>query len=169
MGGRGSYSSGASAAADAEAANRYYIVAGVRHEQLVKLGATDGDIARIYKRYHANRLSGMGKRDSMIAAESDFRNRAKSGTGKSSSTSKRQSSGGKPSGMSKTLYERYKAQGFSESEIAKIWDDTKRTRKRMSSKSSRARPESQVTSTTYENAQRRMQKNVNGWFGRGMG
>lgn len=169
MGGRGqtSRTGGMSADTAAKAANRYRITSGTRYDQLVKLGATQEDIASIYGRYRANLMSGMGRRDSMVAAERDFRQNAIPENGKSPDG--KRSSGGRPSGMSKTSYDRYKAQGFSDAQIAKIWDDTKRARKRMASSPSRARSEEQVTTTTYERAQRRLQKDVDKWFGRGSG
>lgn len=68
--------------------------------------------------------------------------------------------------MAKESYDRYKSQGFSDAQISKIWDDTKRARERMASGQSKARSEHEVTTTTYENARRRMDKEVAAWFGR---
>lgn len=68
-----------------------------------------------------------------------------------------------PNGMSRESYERYKSQGFSQSEIEKIWRDTQAVRKRELRKE---RTEQEVTSTTYERAQRRLQRDIDNWFRR---
>lgn len=68
-----------------------------------------------------------------------------------------------PNEMPRESYERYKSQGFSQTEIEKIWRDTQARRRRGLR---RGRTEQEVTSTTYERAQRQMQRNVDKWFRR---
>ena len=68
----------------------------------------------------------------------------------------------KPDGMTDEIYGGYLEQGFSESEIAKIWQDTLYFRAKLAEK----KDEREITCTNYENAQRRMTKDVENWMGR---
>jgi hypothetical protein len=71
-----------------------------------------------------------------------------------------------PNGMSKDVYERYKSDGFTDDQIKQIWKDTLRTREIM--ENNKNKPERNITSGTYERAQKRQRKDFNSWFGRGM-
>lgn len=68
----------------------------------------------------------------------------------------------KPEGMRQDIYERYQADGFSESDIQRIWQDTLYFRSKMAEK----KEAREITSSTYENAQRKLTKEVTNWFGR---
>ena len=67
----------------------------------------------------------------------------------------------RPSGMEQKWYDKYKADGFSDKEIEKIWQDTLYFRSEMSQK----KEGREITSSTYETAQRRLQRNVSNWLG----
>jgi len=71
-----------------------------------------------------------------------------------------------PDGMSRETYRQYVEQGFSRSEIRKIWTDTTQRRERMANGGTRGRSEHEVTSETYLRAAARTQRNVDSWFGR---
>lgn len=68
----------------------------------------------------------------------------------------------KPEGMQQDIYERYQADGFTESEIEKIWQDTLYFRGKMAEK----REEREITSSTYERAQKKLNQEVTSWFGK---
>lgn len=68
----------------------------------------------------------------------------------------------KPDGMRDEAYKRYQEQGFTEEDIAQIWQHTLYFRARMAEK----REEREITSSTYERAQARLKKDVDDWFGR---
>lgn len=68
----------------------------------------------------------------------------------------------KPEGMQQDIYEIYQADGFTESEIEKIWQDTLYFRGKMAEK----REEREITSSTYERAQKNLKRDVDNWFGR---
>lgn len=67
----------------------------------------------------------------------------------------------KPEGMTTEVYERYKADGFTEDDIQRIWQDTLYFRSKMAEK----REDREITSSTYKNAQRRLDQDVKNWFG----
>lgn len=71
-----------------------------------------------------------------------------------------------PEGMEKSVYEKYVQDGFSSEQINQIWADTLQTRKMI--EANKGKPERSITTGTYERAQKRLQKDVNAWFGRGM-
>ena len=68
----------------------------------------------------------------------------------------------KPDGMTDEIYKRHQADGFTEDEIAKIWQDTLYFRARLAEK----KDEREITCANYENAQKRMTKDVENWMGR---
>lgn len=68
----------------------------------------------------------------------------------------------KPEGMQQDIYERYQADGFTESEIEKIWQDTLYFRGKMAEKGEGR----EITSSTYERAQKNLKRDVDNWFGR---
>ena len=68
----------------------------------------------------------------------------------------------KPEGMRQDIYERYQAEGFTEPEIEKIWQDTLYFRNKMAEK----REQREITSSTYERAQKKLNQDVSNWFGR---
>ena len=72
--------------------------------------------------------------------------------------------GGMPAGMSKSSYERYKSDGFSNSEIKGIWKDT--LAMRAQTKANQGKEPREITSSTYERAQKSLNKKVNDWFGK---
>ena len=166
MGGRGS----SSASAYAVGAERYRVTVGDnRVNRLRAGGATDKDLAEMYDRYRALRASGVGKRDAMKQAEDGTKSVVRTRAAASDAPARKaaKAASGKPSGMTESAYARYKSDGFSDSEIRGIWRDTLETRKRM--KQNTGKPKRYITSSTYENAQRRLNKDVDKWFGRGMG
>jgi hypothetical protein len=72
--------------------------------------------------------------------------------------------GGKPVGMSESSYARYKADGFSASEIKGIWKNTLTMRAQMAE--NQGKEQREITSSTYERAQKNLTKKVSGWFGK---
>ena len=68
----------------------------------------------------------------------------------------------KPEGMRQDIYERYQAEGFTGPEIEKIWQDTLYFRNKMAEK----REQREITSSTYERAQKKLNQDVSNWFGR---
>ena len=67
----------------------------------------------------------------------------------------------KPEGMTTEVYERYITEGFTEADIERIWQDTLYFRSKMAEK----REAREITSSTYKNAQRRLDQDVKNWFG----
>lgn len=67
----------------------------------------------------------------------------------------------KPEGMKTEVYERYIADGFTEADIERIWQDTLYFRSKMAEK----KEGREITSLTYKNAQRRLDQDVKNWFG----
>lgn len=67
----------------------------------------------------------------------------------------------KPEGMNSEVYERYIADGFTEADIQRIWQDTLYFRSKMAEK----REDREITSLTYKNAHRRLDQDVKNWFG----
>lgn len=67
----------------------------------------------------------------------------------------------KPTGMQQEVYERYILDGFTQLEIEKIWQDTLLTRSRMKEKSEPR----EITSSTYERAQKRLNQEIKNMFG----
>ena len=57
----------------------------------------------------------------------------------------------KPEGIRQDIYERYQADGFSESDIERIWQDILYFRSKMAEK----REPREITSSTYERAQKK--------------
>ena len=68
----------------------------------------------------------------------------------------------KPSGMSQSAFENYIKDGFSNKEIWKIWEDTLISRNLMNTVYGRNRD---VTSSTYEKAQKVLNKKVENFLG----
>ena len=68
----------------------------------------------------------------------------------------------KPEGMRQDIYERYQADGFSESDIERIWQDTLYFRSKMAEK----REPREITCSTYERAQANLKNDVESWFGK---
>lgn len=69
----------------------------------------------------------------------------------------------KPLGMTDEVYLRYIDDGFNQQEIERIWEQTLKTREQMRlnlNKESR-----EITSSTYEKAQKRLTQKVNNMFG----
>ena len=66
----------------------------------------------------------------------------------------------KPDGMKEETYKRYQSDGFSELEIEKIWENTLITRARMAKERAEGREPREITSSTYERAQKRLEKDV---------
>ncbi len=66
----------------------------------------------------------------------------------------------KPNGMKEEIYKRYQSDGFSEEEIGIIWDITLATRAKMAKKLAEDREPREITSSTYERAQKRLEKDV---------
>lgn len=60
------------------------------------------------------------------------------------------------------VYEKYKKDGFSEDEIEQIWKDREIMVKLYFS--NRDKPQREITSSTYESAQIRLNKDVQNWF-----
>lgn len=69
----------------------------------------------------------------------------------------------KPIGMTDEVYKRYQNDGFTQDEIEKIWQRTLKTREQM--KLNLNREPREITSSTYERAQNKLNKKVNDWFG----
>lgn len=64
----------------------------------------------------------------------------------------------KPEGMEQEWYERYQQDGWSEEEITQIWENTLLTREQM--RRNKNNPPRYITCATYENAQKRMLREV---------
>jgi len=62
--------------------------------------------------------------------------------------------------MEECVYRQYQKDGFSESEIEQIWQDTLYFRNKMAEK----KAEREITTSTYERAQRSLKKDVDNWF-----
>lgn len=69
----------------------------------------------------------------------------------------------KPIGMTDEVYERYQDDGFTQEEIEKIWQQTLKTREQM--KLNLNKEPREITSSTYEIAQKKLNKKVSDWFG----
>ena len=69
----------------------------------------------------------------------------------------------KPIGMTDEVYKRYQNDGFTQDEIEKIWQRTLKTREQM--KLNLNREPREITSSTYERAQNKLNQKVNDWFG----
>ena len=69
----------------------------------------------------------------------------------------------KPIGMTDEVYKRYQDDGFTQDEIEKIWQQTLKTREQM--KLNLNREPREITSSTYERAQNKLNQKVNDWFG----
>ena len=69
----------------------------------------------------------------------------------------------KPIGMTDEVYKRYQDDGFTQDEIEKIWQRTLKTREQM--KLNLNREPREITSSTYERAQNKLNQKVNDWFG----
>lgn len=65
-------------------------------------------------------------------------------------------------GFPKDLYERYKQDGFTDEEIDKMWEDTLVMRELYYNNPQKDQRE--VSCSTYENAQRRLTKEVERWL-----
>ena len=68
----------------------------------------------------------------------------------------------KPEGMTEEVYKRYLNDGFTETDIERIWKDTLYFRARMAE--NHGKPEREITSSTYERAQKGLKKDVDNWF-----
>jgi hypothetical protein len=68
----------------------------------------------------------------------------------------------KPEGMEEHIYKQYQADGFTETDIERIWQDTLYFRERMTKDPN----EREITSSTYERAQKRLANEVTTWFGK---
>ena len=66
----------------------------------------------------------------------------------------------KPEGMREEIYKRYQSDGFTEDEIAEIWQHTLYFRAKLAENN----PEREITSSTYERAQKRLSKEVDTWM-----
>lgn len=66
----------------------------------------------------------------------------------------------KPEGMKEEIYKRYQSDRFTEDEIEKIWQHTLYFRARLAGN----KPEREITSSTYEMAQKRLSKEVDTWM-----
>ena len=66
----------------------------------------------------------------------------------------------KPEGMKDEIYKRYQADGFTEEEIENIWKDTLYFRAKLAEN----KPDREITSSTYERAQKRLSKEVDTWM-----
>lgn len=69
----------------------------------------------------------------------------------------------KPIGMTDEVYIRYQNDGFTQEEIEKIWQQTLKTREQM--KLNLNKEPREITSSTYEIAQKKLNQKVNDWFG----
>ncbi len=132
-------------------------------------GATDKYLAEMYDGSRAPRASGVGNRDAMKQAEDGTKSAVRTRAAASDAPARKvtKAASGKPRGMTESTYARYRSDGFSDSEIRNIWKDTLETRKRM--KQNAGKPERYITFSTYENVQRRLNRDVDRWFGRGHG
>ena len=141
MGGRGARS----ASSIARGVESYRVVHGdAAVARLRKKGASDSKIAAIYDSYRKNRESGMGKRDSRIKAESDAGFPA----------AKRKKRSGGTSGKSEDLSGAFVGnEQQSTTRLNGYGEATSRY----------------ITSASYERAMRRQKRNLDKWFGRGMG
>ncbi len=78
-----------------------------------------------------------------------------------------------PQGMRRAVYERYKADGFTNTDIARIHREAEAMREQMRRNQERREREGPrpITSGTYERAMRRTAREVEGWLtgGRGRG
>lgn len=156
MGGRGSSSASAK-----QGVSRYRIVHGdTALENLRKRGASDNDIAAIYSQYHDNRVAGMGKRDARVASENQFGFGAKT---KQVSKPKKESTSIESEKYNQ-YYRNAREAGFSKAESKKIAEGSVRQYKKLVSEGV-SKPRD-VTSTTYERAQKRLDKHVASWVGR---
>ena len=68
----------------------------------------------------------------------------------------------KPDGMTEEVYKRYQADGFTEEDIERIWQDTLYFRAKMAE--NQGKPEREITCSTYERAQKGLKKDVDNWF-----
>lgn len=66
----------------------------------------------------------------------------------------------KPEEMSEESYKRYQSDGFTEDEIAEIWQHKLYFRARLAENN----PDREITSSTYERAQKRLSKEVDTWM-----
>ena len=66
----------------------------------------------------------------------------------------------KPEGMKEEIYKRYQIDGFTEDEIQEIWQHTLYFRSKLAENN----PEREITSSTYERAQKRLSKEVVEWL-----
>jgi len=64
--------------------------------------------------------------------------------------------------MEDHIYRGYLKDGFTDSDIEKIWEDTLYFRKKLSEK----KEERDITSLTYIKAQNNLTRDVKNWFGR---
>lgn len=71
----------------------------------------------------------------------------------------------KPTGMRQAIYERYQSDGFTETDIERIWQETLVTRELMAKR--RGQEPRDVTCSTYERAQKKLKKSVDEWFNGG--
>lgn len=62
------------------------------------------------------------------------------------------------------VVKKYKQDGFSDEEIERIWEDRETMVKLYFSKHDK--PQREITSSTYERAQKTMNKDVENWFGK---
>lgn len=69
----------------------------------------------------------------------------------------------KPIGMTEEVYIRYQNDGFTQEEIEKIWEQTLKTREQM--KLNLNKETREITSSTYERSQRKLNQKTNDWFG----
>lgn len=165
MGGRGAISASAVSAG----VERYRIMFGDKALSRLKTrGASDATVSKVYETFRANRDAGMGKNAARMAAEeahgvgSGKSTSSGSNTAKSAAKTKASSSS---SSVPKAFSDRYKAQGFSNSEIREIYSDTLKTRSRMKSSKKTVNGFGEattgyVTTPGYERAQKRQQKAV---------
>ena len=68
----------------------------------------------------------------------------------------------KPDGMQEHIYKQYQNDGFNETEIKRIWQDTLWFRERMVKNPD----EREITSSTYERIQKRLTAEVSAWLGK---
>ena len=68
----------------------------------------------------------------------------------------------KPNGMLPDIYERYLDDGFTDAEIAEIWQHTLYFRGKMREHIGEER---EITCSTYERAQKKLSQNVKDWMG----
>ena len=65
--------------------------------------------------------------------------------------------------MTEEVYIRYQNDGFTQEEIEKIWEQTLKTREQM--KLNLNKEAREITSSTYERSQRKLNQKTNHWFG----